>query len=87
MPRQTLGSLLPDGIPPERQNLDRLQRKPFWAITDRPSPRRGPSEHTQRSCSCARSRIVQFRTADRPRLRREHRQAVRYAQIGANKSR
>jgi hypothetical protein len=62
---------------PPRRDLSRgrvlwffAEKKTLCAIADRPTTRRGPSGRGQRrSHSCASA-------ADRPRLRREHRQAV-----------
>jgi hypothetical protein len=51
-------------------------KKTLSAIADRLSPRRGPFERTQRRRSCTRSRTVRPCAADRPSLRREHRQAI-----------
>jgi hypothetical protein len=73
-PRQLLGSLLPDGVPPgsEIQALPAILRRPC-ARADRPAPGRGPSgRQAGNSCSCTRSRTVRPCVADRPRLTREH---------------
>jgi hypothetical protein len=76
--RHTLGSLLPDGVPPQRRDLGLLQRRTCSAPSrtvrtpsaDRLDVRRG-------AALAPRSQIVRPCAADHPRLRREHRQVVR----------
>jgi hypothetical protein len=61
----------------EARSRSAAKKKTLCPIADRLSPRRGPSGRTQRrSRFCARSQTAPPCVADRPRLRREHRQAV-----------
>jgi hypothetical protein len=74
-PRQLLGSLLPDGVPPgsEIQAPSAIFRRPC-VRADRPALERGPSgRQAGNPSSCTRSRTVRPCVADRPRLTREHR--------------
>jgi hypothetical protein len=79
-PRHTIGSLIRDGVPPERRDLGLLQRR-----RRRPSapPRTVRASGADRldvrregAAPTLRSRIVRPRATDRPRLCREHRQVV-----------
>jgi hypothetical protein len=74
-PRQLLGSLLPDGVPPgsEIQVPPAIFRRPC-ARADRPALGRGPSgRQAGNPSSCIRSRTVWPCAADRPRLTKGHR--------------
>jgi hypothetical protein len=78
MPRHTLGSFLPDGVPPGRRDLGLLQTRrrsaPSWTVwalgADRPDVRRGGA------APATRLQTVWLCVADSPRLRGESRQAV-----------
>jgi hypothetical protein len=76
--QNTRNDLRPFPFHPSREAKSRsvVKKKTLCAIADRPSPRRGPSGRMQRSRSCTRSWTVRPCAADRPRLRREHRQAI-----------
>jgi hypothetical protein len=59
-PRQTLGSLLPDRVPPRGLDPSVVgERRRLCTRVDRPTNRCGPSNSTERrTCSCHRSRTV-----------------------------
>jgi hypothetical protein len=75
MPRHTIASLIPDGVPPRRRDLSLLRRSrpsaSSWAVRvlgmDRPDVRRGGAAYAPRS------RTIRPCVADRLRLHREHR--------------
>jgi hypothetical protein len=71
IPRQPLGFLLPDGVPPGSEIhvlFGELRR--LCTRADRPATRHGP--FCRNPSSCTSSLTVRPSVADRPRLRREH---------------
>jgi hypothetical protein len=72
--RHTLGFLLLDEVPSERQDRSATKKTTLCAIADRPSFSRGPSERTQRSRSCV-------HITDHRHLREEHRQLICFLHV------
>jgi hypothetical protein len=74
IPRQNIGSLLPDGSLIGVRYMWCWRTQPPCACAGRLTTRHGPSDFTARkTCLCARSRTARPQATDRPRRRREHR--------------